>query len=216
LKKIKIAITGLLLSSATWAMAQTAPPALDATPPALEAPLSKPEEDAGKTPPAAAPFVRKPQFSLAMGSQFSRFGQAAFVQPTLSFPVTPRFQAFASVQFLHTFGPSFYRVGAEGSPAGLGYRGQTSYVVLAGGHYALTEKLNITGSLWRDLSQLGGNAPQPLNLFSPAGTQGMTLRAHYKVNDRFSVSGGVRYGNGRGYAPYGSSFYHDYSSPFGY
>jgi hypothetical protein len=220
LKTIKLLFTGLLLSSAIWAQAQTpapeAAPALDAAPPALAEPPQNPET--GQAVPGLAPavFNRKPQFSMAMGSQFSRFGHAAFLQPTVSLPITPRFQAFASVQFLHTFGQTFYAPGAEGGFLAANTRGQQSYVVMAGGNYALNEKWNFTGSIWRDFSQMKGMAQHPVNLFSPAGSQGMMFRAQYKVNDRFSVSGGVRYGNGSGYNGYHHSLYQPYNSPFGF
>jgi hypothetical protein len=151
-----------------------------------------------------------------MGSQFSRFGQAAFLQPSLAYPITRRFQAFASLQFISTFGPGIYPGGYEAGAAGFGSRPQQSYVVMAGGNYAVNEKLTITGSIWRDLSMASGMAPHRFSPFSPAGTQGMMFRAHYKITDNLSVSGGVRYGNGRGYQGYNPHFYQDYYSPFGY
>jgi hypothetical protein len=220
LKTIKIFFTAFLLGSAVWVQAQTAapetPPALDAAPPALSEGETKPQPAAQKPRPAPAAFVRKPQFSLSMGSQFSRFGQAAYLQPTVSYPLTRRLQAFASLQYLHTFGPGFYRTGPEAGASGFDSRGQQSYVVMAGGNYAVNEKLHITGSLWRDFAMTNGMAPQRLNPFLPAGSQGMMFRAHYKINDNLSVSGGLRYGNGRGYQGYNPHFYPDYNSPFGF
>jgi hypothetical protein len=223
-KTIKIFITGLLLSGASWAQAQTpepAPspdtaPALETAPPALSQAASKPENEVAKAIPATPAFVRKPQFSFAMGSQFSRFGHAAYLQPTVSLPLTPRLQAFASVQFMNSFGPTFYRAGAEAGSLGLNSRGQQAYVVMAGGQYAVSEKLNITGSIWRDLSRYSGMPQYLANPFPAAGSQGMMFRAQYKVNDRFSVSGGVRYGAHPGDQGYNRSFYPDYNSPFGF
>jgi hypothetical protein len=217
LKKITIYLTGLLLAGALGVQAQTAAPetapALEAAPPALTQPAPRAETTVEKAMPA--PFVRKPHFSLNMGSQFSRFGQASFLQPTVAYPLTRRLQAFASLQFMHTFGPSFYRTGPEAGAFGAESRGQQSYVVMAGANYAVTEKLNITGSIWRDFSNYSGR-PQPfINPFSPAGTQGMMFRAHYKITDNLSVSGGVRYGNGRGYQGYNPHLYQDYYAPFG-
>jgi hypothetical protein len=216
-KTIKILITGLLLSSTLWAQAQTteSTPALESAPPALMEQASQPQIAAEKANPEPKAFVRKPQFSLDMGSQFSRFGHAAYLQPTLTLPLSPRFQAFASVQFLNTFGPTFYRANSETGTSGLSSRGQQSYVVMAGGNYVVNEKLNITGSLWRDFSRYSGLAPQWVNPFSPAGSQGMMFRAHYKVTNNFSVSGGIRYGNGPGYSGYNPMFYQGYNSPFG-
>lgn len=215
MKTIKIFFTALLLGSAAWVQAQTAeaPPALEAAPPALSAPETKTQALAEKITPAA--FVRKPHFSLAMGSQFSRFGQASFLQPTVTYPFTRRFQAFASLQFLHTFGPGFYRTGVEGGAPGFGSRSQQSYVVMAGGNYAVNEKLTITGSLWRDFAMTNSLAPHRVSPLLPGGSQGMMLRAHYKITENLSVSGGVRYGNGRGYQGHHSLFYPGHHSPFG-
>lgn len=218
MKKITIILSALLLGSGFWAQAQTAPetaPALDAAPPALSEPETKPQTATEKVTPAPAAFVRKPHFSLSMGSQFSRFGQAAYLQPTVSYPLTRRFQAFASLQFINTFGSGFYPAGYEAGAPGFGSRSQQSYVVMAGGSYMVNEKLNITGSLWRDFAMTSGMAPQRLNPFSPAGSQGMMLRAHYKITENLTVSGGVRYGNGRGFHGYNPHFYQDYYSPFG-
>ena len=218
MKTIKILFTGLLWSGAVWAQAQMAeaPPALEAAPPAQAETAQKPETEIDAPPPAAAVLRRKPQFSMAMGSQFSRFGHAAFLQPTVSLPITSRFQAFASVQFLNTFGPAFYSPGAEGGSLATTSRGQQSYVVMAGGNYALNDKWNFTGSIWRDFSQMKGMPQHPVIIFSQAGSQGMMFRAQYKVNDRFSVSGGFRYGNGGGYNGYHHSLYQPYNSPFGF
>jgi hypothetical protein len=220
LKKIKLFLTTILLGSAAWVQAQTASPetapALEAAPPALSEGPTKPQPAAEKARPETAAFVRRPHFSLSMGSQFSRFGQASFLQPTVAYPLTRRFQAFASMQFVHSFGPGFYQTGTETGALGFGSRSQQSYVVMAGGNYAVNEKLNITGSLWRDFAVTSGMAPHRVNPFSPAGSQGMMFRAHYKINDHLSVSGGLRYGNGRGYQGYNPHFYHDYNSPFGF
>jgi hypothetical protein len=215
LKTIKIFITNLLLGSALWAQGQTAP-ALEAAPPALSEPAPKPEGRVEKATGTPAPFIRKPQFSLAMGSQFSRYGHAAYLQPTVSVPLTQRLEAFASVQFLNSFGPAFYRTGSEVGSFGPGSRGQQAYLVMAGGNYAVNEKLQITGSIWRDLAHNSGMPQYPVHAFSPAGTQGMQFRAHYKVNDRFSVSGGLRYQNGSGNTGYNPLYYQGYNSPFGF
>lgn len=151
-----------------------------------------------------------------MGSQFSRFGHAAYLQPTVAMPLTRRFQAFASVQFGSTFGPAYYQPRTEGNAFAASAGRQQSYVVMAGGNYAVNDKLHFTGSIWRDFSRMKGMAQQPVNLFSPAGSQGMMLRAHYKVTGNLSVSGGFRYGNGGGYNGYHHSIYQPYTSPFGF
>jgi hypothetical protein len=226
LKKIKIFLICTLVCGALWVQGQTAvqetTPALEGAPPELAEPLAAPTQNTGDREAAldAAPavFSRKPQFSMSMGSQFSRLGHAAYLQPTVALPITQRFQAFASLQFINSFGPGFYRPGAEPVMLGAGSRSRQSYVVMAGGNYMLNEKWNFTGSIWRDFSSLKGMGQQPVNLFSPAGGQGMMFRAQYKVNDRFSVSGGFRYGSGggyNGYHGYRQPFYQDYNSPFG-
>lgn len=219
MKKIYITLFALLLGSAGWAQAQTAAeeaPALESAPPGLGSPAGKPAEAAANSLAAPAAFSRKPQFSLGLGSQFSRYGHAAYVQPTMVLPISPRFRAFAGLQVLNTFGPAFYPTGAENNLAGARSAHQVSYLAVAGGQYDVNEKLTLTGSIWRDFAGAGSPNRQLMNPYFATGSSGLSFRAHFKINDQLSVSGGMRYGNNPGYRGGHSYLYQGYNSPFGF
>jgi hypothetical protein len=185
---------------------QSAPPAITVAADSIATTVKKPTV----TKPGFTPG--KMQYSFAVGSQFSRFGTAAYFQPSILFPVTNRFRAFASVSFINTMGASFGR-----QPLDAGYPGATSfarqhYVVHAGGNYMVNERLNLTGSIWRDFSNRNYLPYTSMNAFSPGGTSGMLLRANYKITENLSISGGFRYSNGNNFI---NPFYQDYS-PFGF
>lgn len=195
--------------------AQTKTPAtgqeLNSTPPTIaETVTSTTPDKPTKTATAFRPG--KIQYSFAMGSQFSRFGSAAYFQPGLQYSVSNRFRVFASVNILNTFGPSFGRNTFEtGYPGAAGFSRQ-HYVVQAGGNYTVNSRLNLTGSIWRDFSKQNRLTQEPVNLFSPMGSSGMLFRANYKVTENFSISGGFRYSNG-------NQFYnplYQYDNPFGF
>lgn len=219
MKKIYITLFALLLGSAAWAQAQTgAPeevPALETAPPALGSMAVKTPEPQANSVPAAAPFSRKPQFSLGLGSQFSRYGHAAYVQPTMVLPLTSRFRAFTGLQVRNTFGPGFYAAGAESNGASARPQHQVSYLAVAGGQYDVNAKLTLTGSIWRDFAGSGNPNRHLMNPYFAPGSTGMSFRAHFKINDQLSVSGGLRYGNNPGYRGGHSYMYQDYNSPFG-
>ena len=144
----------------------------------------------------------KIQYQFLTGAQFSRFGSATFFQPSILFPVTKRFSTFASVNFIHTYGSNLNIYSSEPGFTGANTNAsQLHSVVQVGGNYMVNERLNLTGSVWRDFSKQPVLYNMPINVFSPGGTQGMQFRAHYKLTDNFSVSGGFRYSNGNNYNP---------------
>ena len=147
-----------------------------------------------------------------MGSQFSRFGSAAYFQPTIMYPVSNRLQAFASVSMINSFSPVFGRQSIEGGFPGTSNFSRQNYIVNVGGNYAVSDRLNLTGSIWRDISKNNYLPNVPINVFSPAGTNGMMFRAHYKVTENLSISGGFRYSNGNRYY---NPIYQPYD-PFGF
>jgi len=191
---------GLCLSVFAYGQEVSSAPELSATPPAL-AETEKPAPEI-KTPAPVTGFYTpgKIQYQFSTGAQFSRFGSATYFQPSILFPVTKRFSTFASVNFINTYGPVFNRYSSESGFTGASANsGQLHSVVQLGGNYVVNEKLNITGSVWRDFSKQPPLYNMPINVFSPGGTQGMQFRAHYKVTNNFSVSGGLRYSNGNNY-----------------
>ncbi|WP_157433385.1 hypothetical protein [Adhaeribacter aquaticus] len=185
---------------------------LNTTPPAIATPLpaDKPtEEPIKRTNNLKQPA--KLHYGLSMGSQFSRFGSAFYMQPSVMFPVNKRFQAFTSLNIITAYGTNHNGFYGEASNGGAPIRNQ-HYIVNVGGNYLVNDRLNITGSIWRDLSKMPMQN-NTVNLFSPMGSSGMQFRAHYKVTENFSISGGIRYSDGNGY---NNLYYPGFNSPFGF
>jgi len=184
---------------------------LVSTPPALTQTATTTEiaPDAGTT---TFQPSRKIQYGLSAGTQFSRlYGTATFLEPSILFPVTKRFSAYASLNMITTFGggPNLFNPEMN-STTYTPFRNQ-HYILNAGGNYMVNERLNLTGSVWRDFS----NNPMPtsLNMLTPGGTNGLLLRANYHVTKNLSISGGFRYSNGNGYNSMNSMWYNP-GSPF--
>ncbi|MGV3585841.1 MAG: hypothetical protein ACO1OF_02465 [Adhaeribacter sp.] len=200
-----------LLSVGFSSMAQTTEGAageLSSAPPVLAPGTAiTPQTPASEVTTPKAP--RKISYGLSAGTQFSRlFGTATFLEPSVMFPVTKRFSGFASVNMITTFGSGPYLFGNDNFNANYAPMRSQRFILNAGGNYLVTDRLNVTGSVWRDLSK----NPQPLNLYMPGGTNGMSLRANYKVTENFSVSGGIRYSNGNAY----NNMWYNPGSSWGY
>ena len=171
--------------------------------------VSPAQTENSETPAITAP--RRISYGLSAGTQYSRlFGTTTFLEPSVLFPVTKRFSGFASLTFLNTFGPNAAFRNGEVSGAGNVSFGNQRYILNAGGNYAVSDRLNLTGSVWRDLTK--NPMPASLNPYNPGGTSGLMLRANYKITEHLSVSGGFRYGNGNGY----NNYMYNPAAPFGF
>lgn len=170
---------------------------LSSTPPALAplAEINKPQEKSVKT---TLVQPRKISYGLSAGTQFSRlFGTATFLEPSVMFPLIKRFSGFASLNFVTSFNSNTSLFGNENFSNNYATMRNQRFILNAGGNYLVNDRLNLTGSVWRDFSK--NQLPAPLNLYMPGGSNGMSFRANYKVTENFSVSGGVRYSNGNSY-----------------
>lgn len=163
----------------------------------------------------AAPFRPGLRFGLNAGTMVGGgIGVASYVAPTAFYDLTPRFRVFGSVNYLRHQHPGMYSLENQFSGS-RGTFGTNHLMVQAGGQYDASERLTLTGSVWRDLSNMAPANPIYRNGFGMGGN-GMSFRADLKISDHFSISGGMRYGNGnRNMFP---SMYHPgmYSSPFGF
>lgn len=182
---------------------------LNSTPPALtsdtlaRASVKSPAVPAGKP-------ARKISYGLSAGTQFSRvLGTATYLEPSVLFPITKKFSGFASLSMLTTFGTTPNFAGSDYSSANYAPTRRQGYILHVGGNYLINDRLNLTGSIWRDLSR---NPMAPVNLLMPGGTNGMSFRANYKVSDHLSISGGFRYSNGNAY----QNGWYNPASPFSY
>lgn len=200
-KNILLLGGGLLFS--VWANAQASAPAteLATTPPAQAEIVKEKTEATEATQPAI--FNRKIQYSLSAGSMFSNgFGSAAYVRPSVLFPVTKRFTAFGSLSIINRFSPAVNNRFATDAPSPFNNSfANQQYIIHAGGNYAINNRLDLTGSVWHDLSKQNRLPHAPINLFPGTAGNGMQFRANYKITENLSVSGGFRYSNGQHYNP---------------
>ncbi|WP_188556825.1 hypothetical protein [Hymenobacter glacieicola] len=146
-------------------------------------------------PQAPAPRLGlRPSYSLNAGAMFAgRYGSATYLSPTVSVPVTPRLSVFGGVIFLRTMPGTAYAAFGEGNRLAAA---QNRYLIQGGGQYALSPRLLLTGSAWKDLSPSAGLPVNPYAGFGGNLGSGVNLRADYHITENFSVSGGVRVSNG--------------------
>lgn len=184
---------------------------LNSTPPVL----TSVEEREVSTKPTEIPvslIKRKVSYGLSAGTQFSRYGTTSFLEPSVIFPVTRRFSGYASLSFVNSFGPNYGFYNSE-LPGGKSTFTNQRYILNAGGNYMVNERLNLTGSVWRDLSK--NQMPAAINLYYPGGTSGVSMRANYKITQNLSVSGGFRVSKGNSFNSFNNFGFHP-ATPFGY
>ncbi|RAK69456.1 hypothetical protein DLM85_00890 [Hymenobacter edaphi] len=90
-----------------------------------------------------------------------------------------------------------YRPNLESGPRPGTWTGTNHYLIQGGGTYALSPRLFLTGSAWKDLTPATpGALVNPYAGFGGNLGQGVNLRADYHITENFSVSGGVRVSQG--------------------
>ncbi|GAB3823748.1 hypothetical protein [Hymenobacter jeollabukensis] len=144
-------------------------------------------------------------YSLNAGAMFAgRYGSATYLSPQANYQLTNRLQLFGGLTYLRTL-PGAYQPATEGGRRPNGWAGTNHYLIQGGGTYALSPRLFLTGSAWKDLTPTTpGTLVNPYAGFGGNLGQGVNLRADYHVTEHFSVSGGVRVSQGAtapGYAP---------------
>ncbi len=211
LKYISLWVLFLGLTGSSMAQTTTDSQAeLNSVPPTLETTITR-SDSIIKTNASGLKPVRKISYSMSAGAQFAPgWGSATYLEPSVSVPITKRFSGFASLNMISTFGTNYNWLGRENAAANYAPLRNQHFILHAGGNYMVNDRLRLTGSVWRDLSK--NPMPAPVNLLMPGGSNGMMFRAHYKVTDNFSVSGGLRYSNGNAYQ---NSWYNPVS-PYGF
>ncbi|KUG07254.1 hypothetical protein [Solirubrum puertoriconensis] len=157
---------------------------------------------------APALGLRKPlvSYNLQAGASFAgRYGSATYLSPQANFQVSNRLTLFAGGTFMRFMpGAAYYPATTEGGAPRANLRtGTNHYLLYGGGTYALSPRLALTGSAWKDMTPglpNMGSAVNPYSGFSNLG-QGVNLRADYKITENISVSGGVRVVQGGTSAP---------------
>ncbi|MFD2786011.1 hypothetical protein [Hymenobacter rubripertinctus] len=165
--------------------------------------------------PAGPRLGLKPSYSLQAGATFAgRYGSATYLSPSVSLPLTQRFSVFGGVTYLRTMpGAAYAPLGEAGQRLPLA--GTNRLLIQGGGQYAVSARLSLTGSAWKDLTPAGLPGVNPYAGFGGNLGQGVNLRADYHITENFSVSGGVRVSNGATAYP-GSQYGSSYGSPWGY
>ncbi|WP_192823428.1 hypothetical protein [Rufibacter sp. LB8] len=149
-------------------------------------------------------FVPRINYSFSAGASFSSFGSATFVEPSVRYHVTPRFSVFSSLTMVQHWGNATFRgpVTEGGAAPTLlaNSNANRQFLLHVGGSYAMTERLLLSGSVWKDLnpmvtSRMYGNP----YTYGRLPKEGFQFNAQYKVSDNVTISGGVRYSNGGSY-----------------
>lgn len=172
---------------------------LDAAPVAVE--TEKPETIVAlgkETKPTAASMpVNRVSYGLSVGSSFGRGFGATFIEPSVRYQVSERFRVFGSFTYMNVMSQQMAVQTPEGNTM-LQHAGPSShYMMNAGVDYLVNDRLVLSGSVWRDFS----NMPMPAQnrmyngLFQPS-RNGADFRATYKITDNLSITGGVRYSDG--------------------
>ncbi|MGV3540661.1 MAG: hypothetical protein ACO1OQ_12685 [Rufibacter sp.] len=195
----KITIRAFLATALFWAGSFLPAEAQDYIQEAL--PVDSTQRNSATTPKVgvAAPVPRV-SYSLSAGAAFSNFGNASFIEPRVQYRVTPRFHVFSSLTMIQNWNTPMLAVpSAEGGNRYAAAMPSRQYLLHVGGTYAMTDKLLLSGSVWKDLSSTNGanrwnSNPYLYNRF--AGQQGFHFQAQYQVSPNVTISGGVRYSNG--------------------
>jgi hypothetical protein len=156
-------------------------------------------------------------YSLTAGAMFAgRYGSASYISPSVVYRLAPRFSVFGGVTYLRTMPGAAYASTAENGGTRPGLLGTNHYLVQAGGIYAVSPRLSLTGTAWKDLTPTVGGRPvvNPYAGFNTPGS-GVNLRADFQISENVSISGGVRVSSGT--APGNGMYYGPASGqPLGY
>ncbi len=147
-------------------------------------------------------------YGLSAGTSISNWGGASYLEPSARYQITDRFRGFASFTYMNVMPQQFSSTTPEGGTMMRRTSGSSHYMVNVGGEYLVSERLLVSGSFWKDLSNQAGQNHLYNNFMSP-GRQGMDFRATYKITPNISVTGGIRYSEG------GSPFHNMYGPGFG-
>jgi hypothetical protein len=162
-------------------------------------------------------FPRKTEFGLQTGTSFftSSFGTgfSTFVSPHLSYKVSKRFSLGGGISIVNTSLNGFSAYTSEGRKSSLsGYF--TDAMVFLSGQYALSNRVTITGTAYKQFNLFGDIPGMKANDFNNA--QGVYMNVHYKVLDNFHIDAGFGYSKGYNpfYSPYDTFFDLSPSVPF--
>ncbi|UOQ67374.1 hypothetical protein [Hymenobacter volaticus] len=154
------------------------------------------------------PGVLGPRQSFRVNAGFmtaGRYGSASYVSPEMGYKLSNRLTVFTGLTYMRLNpGLTTYAAG-DGAPRA--WSGTNQYLIQAGAQYAVSPRLALTGTAWKDLSNSvpRGMVVNPYAGFGGNMGSGMSLRADYMINENITISGGIRTSNGQ------SSMYPGYS-----
>lgn len=207
-----ILAAGLLYSG--QAMAQEVKPSLDAAP----VPTATSAAPAALT--ESAPVVdEKPSWSgpklsygFNMGASFSSgFGSATYVEPSVRYQVSNRFRVNAGLTYMYVTPHNAAVASPEGNTVVYRNNGGSHYIASVGVDYLASDRLMLSGNIWRDFSNVPTNGFNS-GFYNP-GRMGADFQATYKITENFTVTGGIRYTEGA--SPFGNPYYSPFAPGFG-
>ena len=136
-------------------------------------------------------------FSLQAGTGFgSNFhgntSFSTFVSPALAYNVSSRFRLKAGVTVFNNFGDPLY-AGYDNYYSPIMSKGTTTSVFVQG-DYLLSNKLMISGALYKDFYSFNAHVTDP-RLKTPE-SQGMILNLNYRPARNFEINASFGYGTG--------------------
>jgi hypothetical protein len=133
------------------------------------------------------------QVGTGFGSNFH--GQSSFstfVSPALAYNVSSRFRLKAGVTVFNNFGDPLY--GGYDNYYSPVMPGGTTTSVFVQGDYLLSNKLMLSGALYKDFSTFNAHVTDP-RLKTPE-SQGMILNLNYRPTSHFEINASFGYGTG--------------------
>ena len=140
------------------------------------------------------------QVGTGFGSNFrGNSSFYTFVSPSIAYNLTPRFRLKTGVTVFNNFGGPLY-TGSDPYYSPVMPSGTTTSVFVQG-DYLLSNKLMISGALYKDFSTFNAHVTDPR--FKSPESQGMILNLNYRPTSGVEINASFGYGNGNG------SMFHD-------
>jgi hypothetical protein len=146
--------------------------------------------------------LHKLHIGIRAGTEFmttSGYGSgfSTFLSPTLTYPVSTKFQLSGGISIVNTsyYGLKSYYSTSEGNS----YSGDITQAMLwVSGQYLLGNRITITGTAYKTFDILGA---KPGSYFYKNNPQGAWLNVGYKISDHMQIEAGFGYSQGsRGYS----------------
>ena len=151
----------------------------------------------------------KLHYSFTMGAGFgtsNTYGNyfKTFYQPTISYDVTPRFSIYTGITYANSSVTNFPVVSDYNYKFFSGNISQ--YYAFVGGHYKLTDKLSVGGSIFYDATNYSAFDGSSLEKSAGLANLGYSANFKYKVREGLYFEGEIRYNDNNPYHQNSSFF----------